>query len=167
MAGSVAASADASVAASANNEEEVAKNVGGGSGSTAAGMRDDCSAASLDLGGDDFIETAFQGMGGGGSTAEPSVMAPMPDVLGDYSSGSEGEGTGDDDASPPREEDATSADRRHPMVVPLMEVSEDEAEVSSPAAALEATTRRPEDAGTSGAVLSPLHLGELHFVFAW
>ena len=90
------------------------------------------STASLDLGGDDFVNTALQGMGGG-PTAEPSVMAPMPDILGDDSSSSEGEGTRSGDASPLREGEAASADHRHPTAG-LMEVSKDEVEASSPVA---------------------------------
>ena len=97
-----------------------------------AGMDGEHSAASLDLGGDDFVDTALQGMGGG-PTAEPSIVAPMPGILGDDSSGSEGEGTGSHDASPPRGGEAASADRHRPTAG-LVEVYEDEAEVSSLAA---------------------------------
>jgi len=68
----------------------------------------------------------------GGLTAKPSAVAPMPGVLGDESSGSEGEGAGGD-ASPPREEEAASTGHRRP-VAGLMEVSEDEVEASSPVA---------------------------------
>jgi hypothetical protein len=135
IAASTAASADASAAASTDDGEEVAKNVGGGTGSMAAGMGGERSAASLDLGGNDFIDTALQGMGGG-PTAEPSIVAPIPGVLDDDSSSSEGEDTGSGDASPPREKEAASVDHRHPMAT-LVEVSEDEAEACSPAASFQ------------------------------
>lgn len=48
-------------------------------------------AASIDLGGDNFVGTALHGMGGG-PTAEPSAVAPMLGVLGDELSDSKGEG---------------------------------------------------------------------------
>jgi hypothetical protein len=127
-----AASATASAAASVEADEEVAENVGGGSAFADARMDEEHSAASLDPGGDDFVDTALQGMGSG-LTAEPSVMAPMPGVLGYDSSGSEGEGTGSVDSSPAREEEAASTDRPRP-VAGLMEVSEDEEEASPLAA---------------------------------
>lgn len=85
----------ASVVASTDADEEVAENIDGGSTSMGAGTEGDCSTASLDLGGDDFVETILQGMGGG-ATAEPSVVAPMPAVLGDNSSGFEEEIGGGD-----------------------------------------------------------------------
>ena len=97
-----------------------------------AGMDGEHSAASLDLGGDDFVDTALQGMGGGPS-AEPSIVAPMPDILGDDSFGSEGEGTDSGDASPSREGEAASVDRHHPAAG-VVEVSEDEVGASSLAA---------------------------------
>jgi len=96
------------------------------------GMDGEHSTASLGLGGDDFVDTALQGMGGG-PTAEPSVVVPMPNILGDDSSGTEGEGIGSGNASSSREGEATSADHRRPAAG-LVEVSEDEAEVSSPVA---------------------------------
>ena len=70
------------MAASANDDDEVVKNIGGGSGSAAAGMGGERSATSLDLGGDDLVDTAQQGVGGG-LAAELSAVVPMPDVLGD------------------------------------------------------------------------------------
>jgi hypothetical protein len=84
-----------STAASADADEEVVENVGRGSTSMGAGIEGDCSAASLDLGGNDFVETVLQGMGGG-ATTKPSVMAPMLGVLGDDSSSSKGEIGGGD-----------------------------------------------------------------------
>ena len=47
-----------------------------------------------------------------GYTAEPSVVAPMLDVLGDESSGSEGEDVGGGGASPPKDVKVGSMDRR-------------------------------------------------------
>ena len=104
----------------------------------------------------------------GGLTAKPSAVAPMPGVLGDKSSSSEGEGSGVGDASPPKDEEADSADHHRPMVVPTMEVSEDEVEARSPAArfqsvAFQAAAHRTEDAGAADAVLSPLYLSEWPF----
>ena len=125
----------ASAAASANDDEKVAENVGGGSSSVATGTGGERSAASLDLSGDDLVDTALQGMGGG-LTAEPSIVAPMPGVLGDDSSGSEGKGTGNGDGSRPREGEAASTDLCCP-VSGLKEVSEDEAKASSPIAPLQ------------------------------
>ena len=126
------ASVVASATASAKANEEVAENAGGGSASADARMDGERSAASLYLGGDDFVNIALQGMGGG-PTAEPSVVVPMPSILGDDSSGTEGEGIGSGNASSSREGEAASADHRRPAAG-LVEVSEDEVEVSSPAA---------------------------------
>ena len=92
-------------------------------------MGGEVSAASLDLSGDDLVDTTLQAMGGG-LTAEASTMTPMPDVLGDESSNSEGEGTGSGDVSSSREEEVTNTECRRP-VTSLVEVSVDEAEVSS------------------------------------
>ena len=93
------------------------------------------SVASLDLDIDDLVDTALQGAGGG-LTAEPSIVAPMPGILGDESSSSEGKGAGSGDASPPREGEAISTNLHHPMAG-LIEVSEDEAEASSLVAPLQ------------------------------
>jgi hypothetical protein len=65
---------------------------------------------------------------GGGPTAEPSVVAPG--VLGDDSSGFEGEGASDGTASPSKDAETDSVDRRRPVVAPIVEVSEDEATYS-------------------------------------
>ena len=111
MVASAATSSDASAATSTNVGEEVAKNVGEGSGSIAARTGGDRSATSLDLGGDDLVDTALQGMGGA-LTTEPSVVVPMPSVLGDESSSSEGNGVGDGDSSSPREGEVTGICRR-------------------------------------------------------
>ena len=59
VATSATASIDASAAVSANDEEEVAENVGGGFSSVAAGMGGERSAASLDLGGNNLVDTAL------------------------------------------------------------------------------------------------------------
>ena len=107
---------------------------------------------------------------GGGLTGEASTVAPMLGVLGDDSSSSKSEVVGDGDASPQKDVEANSADRHRPMVSHTMVVSEGEAEAQSPAAlfwsmAFHAVTQRAEDAGATDAVLSPLHLGELPFIF--
>ena len=65
----------------------------------------------------------------GGSTGEPSIVAPMPGILGDQSSGSEGEDVGGGGASPPKDAEVGSTDRRH--VVSALEVSKDEVEERS------------------------------------
>jgi hypothetical protein len=85
----IPASAAASAAAA---DEEVAENVAMGS---ASGVRVEGEhfATSLDLGSDDFIQDAFQGMGAG-SAVDPSIVAPMPGVFGDDSFDSEGEDIG-------------------------------------------------------------------------
>ena len=57
----------------------------------------------------------------------------MPDILGDESSGSVGEGAGSGDASLPREAKAASTGLCR-LAAGLVEVSEDEAEASSPVA---------------------------------
>jgi hypothetical protein len=98
------ASANAFTTAS-TDDDEVAENFSGGSGSIAAGTGGEHSVASLDLSGDDFVNTALQGMGGS-PTIEPSVMASMPGVLGDDSSSSEGEGAGGGNASPSKDVEA-------------------------------------------------------------
>ena len=73
------ASVVASATASAKANEEVAENAGGGSASVGTEIETEHSAASVDLGGDNLAKTALQGMGGG-PTAEPSIVAPMPGV---------------------------------------------------------------------------------------
>ena len=116
------------------------------------------------------MDTALQGMGGA-LTAEPSVVVPMPDVLGDESSGSEVEGAGSGDASPPREGEAVSTGLHRPTAG-LVEVSEDEAEASSLVALFQnvrfqATDHHAEDVGGSNTALSPLHLGKLPLSFVF
>ena len=157
-----------SAATSADADEEVAENVGGGSTSVGVGTEGDRSVASLDLGGDDFVETALQGMGGG-ATVEPSVLAPMPGVLGDDSSGFEEE-IGGGDASPPKNAEVDSTECRHPAVAPTVGVSEDKAEARPPAAPFcsvvyQAMMQRTEDAGAADVILDPLHLDDFSFNF--
>jgi hypothetical protein len=65
---------------------------------------------------------------GGGPTAEPSVVAPG--ILGDDSSSFEGKGTGDGTASPSKDAETDSVDRRRPVFAPTVEVSKDEAAYS-------------------------------------
>jgi hypothetical protein len=67
----------------------------------------------------------------GGTAAEASVMAPMPGVLGDESSNSEGEDGGGDNASTPNEVEVRSVGHR-PSSAPLVEESEDEPEHELP-----------------------------------
>jgi hypothetical protein len=81
-------------AAFANDDDEVVENVDGVSSPIAARAGGECSIASLDLSGNDFIDTTLQGMGGG-PTAKSFIVAPMPGVLGDDSFGSVGEGAND------------------------------------------------------------------------
>jgi hypothetical protein len=157
---SVVASIDAFTAASANDNEEVAENIGRGSGSIAARMGGERSVISLDLGGDDFVDTALQGIGGG-PTAEPSVVAPMPYVLGDDSSGSDGKGACGGNASLSKDVEADTVDHRCPTFASTAEVSEDEAEVHSLAAPFQSMALWPMVQHAADATLSPLHLGEL------
>lgn len=69
---------------------------------------------------------------GGASTAEASIVAPMPGVLGDESSSSKGEDGGNGDASPSRDAEVGSVDRHHPMKAPLVEESKDKSEHEPP-----------------------------------
>ena len=117
------------MAASANDDDEVAENVGGGSSSTAVRTGGDHSAASLDLGDDDLVDSALQSAGDG-LVAEPFAMAPMPSVLGDKTSSSEGDGGGGGDASLSRGGEAAGTSLCRPAVG-LNKVSEDETEASS------------------------------------
>jgi hypothetical protein len=119
----------ASAAASAGVDEEIVKIVGGGSPSAAASMEGEHSATSAILGSDDFIGAALQGMCAS-STTKPSVVAPMPGVLGDESSGSEGEDVGGGGTYPPKDTKVNSVDRCH--VAGALEVSKDKAEERSP-----------------------------------
>lgn len=119
-----------SAATSTGIDEEVAQNIGGGSASVAASMEGEHSTTTADLGGDDFVQTALQGMGGG-STAEASTVAPMLAILSDESSSSKGEDNGCGDASPSKDAEVGSADC-HPMRAPLIEESEDESEHEPP-----------------------------------
>jgi hypothetical protein len=94
----------------------------------------------------------------------------MPSVLGDESSDSKGKNVGGGSASPPEDAEADSMGLCRPTIASTMEVSEDEAEAYSPtalfqSAAFWATTHHTKDVGASDAVPSPLHLGELPFVF--
>ena len=79
----------ASAIASTGTGEDAMESVHGGSTSVAAGMEGDHSIAFANLGGDDFVQAALGGMGAS-SAAELFVLVPMPDVLGDDSSSSEG-----------------------------------------------------------------------------
>jgi hypothetical protein len=112
------------------------ENVGGGVASMGAGTEGEHSTTSTNLSDDDFVQTTLEGMGGG-PTAEPSAMAPMPGVLGDESSDLDGKDVGGGNASPSEDREADSADLRCPVVAPTMEVSEDEVEAHSPAAPFE------------------------------
>lgn len=91
------ASVDASAAVATSVDEDVAENIGGGATSVGARSEGEHSTASANLGSDDFVRTALEGIGG--PTAEPSAVAPMPGVLGDKSSDSEGEDVGGGDDS--------------------------------------------------------------------
>ena len=106
----------ASAVASSGFDEEVADSVSEGSTSVMAGTEDEHSTASTDLGGDDFVQTALSGIGASDAT-EPSVVAPMPSVLGIDSSGSKGEDDGGCDGSLPSEAEVGSLDRRMKALV--------------------------------------------------
>ena len=69
---------------------------------------------------------------GGGTIAEASAVAPMPGVLGDESSSSEGKDGGGGNASPPNDAEVGSVDRRSTKA-PLEE-SEDNPEHEPPSA---------------------------------
>jgi hypothetical protein len=150
------------VATSADAEEEVVKNVARGSAS-GVGVEGEHSTASLDLGSDDFIQDALQGMVVV-PVADPSITAPMPDVLGDDSSKSEGEDIGGGGgARSPSDAEVGGTSRRRTTDIPVLEVSEDDAEAQSPAplqsVAFRATAQHT-DVGTFGAILDSLYLGE-------
>lgn len=105
---------------------------------------------------------------GGRGTAVPSTMAPVPSVLGDDSSDSEGEDIVAGDASPPRDREANIARLRRPAAVVIVEVSEDKVEAQSTAGpfwsmTFQATAQRTEDTSSLKDMQSPLHLGESPF----
>lgn len=119
---STVASTDTSVATSVNAGEEVAENVGGGSSSTTTETRGMRSTTSLDLGGEDLMDTTLHGWGGG-LAAEPSTVALMPDVLDDETSSSKGRGAGEDDEEEARDGgDASPLGRRKGTLVPAFTV---------------------------------------------
>jgi hypothetical protein len=98
-------------------------------------------------------------------------VVPMPGILGDDSSDSEGEGLGAGDASPPRDARAGVASLRRPAPTQAIEVSEDEAEAQSSlsrfqSVAFWAFAQQITEAGTLDAVRSPLHLGKLSVDFS-
>ena len=87
----------------------------------------------MDLGGDDFIEDALQGMGAG-SAADLSNVAPMPGVLGDDSSDSEGKDIGGGGgARSPSDAEVGGTSRHRTMDTQMLEESEDDAEAQFPA----------------------------------
>ena len=99
-----------------------------------------------------------------GSAADPSITAPMPGVLGDDSSESEGKDIGGGGgARSPSNMEVGGTNRRRPIDAQMLEESEDDAEAQSPApfqsAAFRATAQRT-DVGTSGAIPYSLYLGE-------
>lgn len=170
------ASAGTSVAVSTHIEEEVTENI---RGATSAGAKSGGphSATSVDLGGDDLVGTIARVLVDLG--AKPSAAVPMPGVLGDESSSSEGNEAGEEEegeeeeedadigeASPPREAgDLGGSGLRRPAPG-VDEVSDDEAEAGSPVVVpprtnLEGTSHHAEAAGGSGKPLSPLLLGGL------
>lgn len=68
---------------------------------------------------------------GAGGAAEPSIVAPMPSVLGDDSSSSKGEDDGGGDGSLPSKVEVGSLDHR-PVKAPVIEESEEEPRRESP-----------------------------------
>jgi hypothetical protein len=99
-----------SVVASTRTREDAMKSVHGGSTSTAVSMQGEHFAAFADLKGDDFVQTALAGMVGG-ATAEASIVAPIPGVLGDELSSSEGEDGGGGNAYAPNDAEVESLGR--------------------------------------------------------
>jgi hypothetical protein len=77
------------------------------------------------LGGVDFVGTALQGLSGA-AVAEPIKVDPIPDVLGDDSSSSEGGNVAGQEDAP--------AKGSHPAKAPLIQESEDEPEDRPPVA---------------------------------
>ena len=69
-----------------------------------------------------------------GSSADPFVVVPMPEVLGDVSSDSEGEDIGGGGgASSPFDAEVGDTSHHRTTDAPVLEVSNDEAEAQSPA----------------------------------
>ena len=106
---------------------------------------------------------------GGGAAAKPSIVVPMPGVLDDDSSGSEEE-IGGGDASPPKNAEVDSMDRRRPAIATAVEVSKDEVEARPLAGPFHSVVYRAmmqctEDGGAMDVIPDPLHLGELSFNF--
>ena len=86
----------------------------------------------MDLGDDDFIDDALQGMGAG-SAADLSNAAPMPGVLGDDSSDSEGKDIGGGGgARSPSDMEVGGTNRHRTTDAQMLEESEDDVEVQSP-----------------------------------
>jgi hypothetical protein len=106
-----------------------------------------------------------------GFAADPSIVAPIPSILGDDSSKLEGEDVGGGrGACSPSGMEVGSASYHQTMDFLLLEESEDDAEAHSSAllwsVGFRATVLCP-DVGTSDVIPSPLHLGEyLLSVFA-
>ena len=101
---------------------------------------------------------------GAGSATDPSVIAPMPGVLGDDSSDSEGEDIGrGGGACSPSDMEVGGTNRHRTTDAQMLQESEDDVEVQSPtlfwSAAFRATAQCT-DTGTSGAFLDSLYLGE-------
>ena len=71
---------------------------------------------------------------GAGSATDPSVIAPMPGVLGDDSSDSEGEDIGGGrGACSPSDVEVGGTNRRRTTDAQMLEESEDDVEAQSPA----------------------------------
>jgi hypothetical protein len=101
---------------------------------------------------------------GAGSPADPSIAAPMPSILGDDSSNSEGEDIGGGGgARSPSDVKVGGTSRRRTTDAQVLEESKDDAEVQYPSlfrsTAFRATAQLT-DIGTSSVVLDSLYLGE-------
>ena len=101
---------------------------------------------------------------GAGSAANPSIAATMPGVLGDDSSDSKGEDNGGrGGARSPSDMEVGGTNRHRTTDAQMLEESEDDVEVQSPALFWSATFRamaQCTNAGTSSAILDSLYLGE-------
>jgi hypothetical protein len=153
-AASAVASATSSAGASADADEDTAKNTGGGS--TLAGVEVEKSIA---------LEYFSGAQTGSMDRPKPSAANPMPSVLGDDSSGSEGTAMRDVEELLHPDAVARNVGCHRPTDGTALEVSDDETGWQSPSvfrvAAFQPRTQRAGGTGDAGAATQELYLGML------
>lgn len=118
-------------------------------------------ADSANLGGKEFVDTALQALQSG-SAGEPSLVKPMPGVLGESSS-SKDDGADDARTPPAKGTDAESIGRHRVAGASTIEVSEDEFKGVSPPRILRSQTfkeltQEAVDAGKADAAPTSIYL---------